>query len=216
MRKNARDLSGLEPGSGNLDQRAHEYPNGIGLLDCTQDPAWIVDASKTAYLSFWRPLYYKLLGYHVAIIHLVRDPKAVIGSTLKGTNKQLENGMPRERILARQRTLLGWTFANMFATAYRATFSKSVLMHYEDLVSDPQRELRRIEALTSLDYAPVAALIASGSPLPGGHEIAGNRALRAGDMVFRLSDWRRHDEFRAGMKVLRCRCESVRFRDQRP
>ena len=154
----------------------------------TQHPAWIVDASKTAYLSFWRPLYYKVLGHQVVIIHLVRDLKSVVESTLNGTNKQLEAGKRGERLLGRQRTLLGWMFANMFAAAYRATFSKSVLMHYEDLVSNPARELRRMEALTSLDYALVAALITSGSPLPEGHEIAGNRALRAGDMVFRLSD----------------------------
>jgi hypothetical protein len=90
----------------------------LEFLACTQELAWSVDANKTAYLSFWRPLYYKLLGYHVAIIHLVRDPKAVMGSALAGTNKQLENGLPRGRLLERQRTLLGWTFANMFATAY--------------------------------------------------------------------------------------------------
>ena len=160
----------------------------LEFLACTQELTWIVDASKTAYLSFWRPLYYKLLGYHVGIIHLVRDPKAVMGSALVGTNKQLENGLPRGRLLERQRTLLGWTFANMFAAAYRVTFSKSLLIQYENLVSDPQRELRRVEAFTSLDYAPVAALIAAGSPLPGGHEIAGNRAFRARDMVLRLSD----------------------------
>ena len=162
----------------------------LEFLARTQKPAWIVDASKTAYMSFWRPLCYKLLGYQVVIIPLVRSPKAVMGSNLNGTNKQLEKGQPGERLLEPQRTLLGWTFANMFAAAYRVTFSEAVLMQYEDLVSDPQRELRKIEAQTSLDYAPLAALIAAGSPLPGGHEIAGNRALRAGVMVLRPSDRR--------------------------
>jgi hypothetical protein len=104
-------------------------------------------------------------------------------SALKGTNKRLEKGLSGGRLFERQRTLVGWTFANLIASAYRRMFSKSVLIAYEDLVSSPHRELRRIEAITALDYEPVAALIAAGSPLPGGHEIAGNRALRAGDMV---------------------------------
>ena len=113
-------------------------------------------------------------------------------SNLNGTNKQLEKGQPGERLLEPQRTLLGWTLPTCLQrrTESPSTFSEAVLMQYEDLVSDPQRELRKIEALTSLDYAPLAALIAAGSPLPGGHEIADNRALRAGVMVLRPSDRR--------------------------
>ena len=160
----------------------------MDFLDHTESSDWIVDASKTNYVSFWRPLYYKMIGRQVVVIHLVRNLRAVMKSTLNGTNKQLEAGIPGKRFLAPERTLLGWTFANVCAAAYLAIFSKSVLIRYEDLVSDPRRVLRKIEALTSLDYTAIGALITSGSPLPGGHEIAGNRALRAGDMVLRLSE----------------------------
>jgi hypothetical protein len=58
-----------------------------------------MDASKTAYMAFLRPLYYKLLGHQFLIIHLVRNPRAVVEYNLKKSNTRLDRGVSRERLL---------------------------------------------------------------------------------------------------------------------
>lgn len=58
-------------------------------------------------------------------------------------------------------------------------------MVYEDLSKDPASELARIGAFTGIDPSRAIVAIQAGQAFAAGHELAGNRLLRSGSIVFR-------------------------------
>lgn len=149
-------------------------------------PGFLIDSSKTAYRGFFRPVRYLLRGQRVFLIHLVRNPDQVVESTLKGRNKDIEFGKVRRRPMETARTLFGWFFANVFASCYRLLLGRrATLVRYEDLLVDPAVALSRIAELVDEDFAGVVTLLDEARPLERGHEIAGNRVLRADGEAFR-------------------------------
>jgi hypothetical protein len=145
----------------------------------TADGTTLIDSSKTAYRDFLRPLLYRMRGRQISIIQLVRRADQVLVSARKGRNKDLERGRARRRPFESFRTLVGWSFANLWAALYRAAFrDRAILIRYEDLLSDPADALSRIARLTGADFGSVVAQVDAGEPLVDGHEVAGNRVLR--------------------------------------
>jgi hypothetical protein len=146
----------------------------------------IVDSSKTSYRRWLRPLRYRRAGYDVRLVHVIRSPHAVLESARKGRNSDLEKGIVRRRRLEVPRTLLSWSFANLAASFYRVILGRQsyVRVRYEDLLADPATELRRISKVANIDVDSVIERIESGDSFDSGHEIAGNRMLRSGSVVF--------------------------------
>ena len=150
---------------------------------------FIVDGSKSTYHYAARPFRYLQSGKEVYIIHLIRHPAAVLRSALKGQNSRLERGVvvgPVSRPLERLRTLWGWFHANLIASFYRWKYpDKSMRVDYENLCRQPHTELARIGALIGVNLGIVAGRIDRAEAFEVGHELAGNRILRSGSIVFR-------------------------------
>jgi hypothetical protein len=92
-------------------------------------------------------------------------------------------------------TIAHWTVTNLICLAqYNFLRPGTVLrVRYEDLVRDPQAELRRIGAFLGIDLAPITQAIADGEPLTPGHNVGGNRLRFASAIqVKEDSEWREH------------------------
>jgi hypothetical protein len=143
----------------------------------------VVDSSKTAYRHFWRPR--ALCGYagaDVRLLHLIRDPRAVVASCMKGQNSRLAKGDDRTRPFAWAIALIGWAVANVGArlNARRLGREKLLVVQYENLLSEPEHELARIGRFLGVDFSAVAERMRRGEALPVGHLIGGNRMLKKG------------------------------------
>ncbi len=94
----------------------------------------VVDTSKT--LSAL--LFTRLLGVRPAVVHLVRDPRAVAASTLssRGVHRGNIEGLPPGGGLIT--AVARWTAMNTVAgLASPSLASTAVRVHYEDLVAEP-------------------------------------------------------------------------------
>lgn len=177
--------------------RGHDSPvrqDSLGLAEFAAhrtDTSHVIDGSKTTYRYALHPYHYVRDTKEVFIVHLVRHPSGVLKSALKGRNSRLERGDGSEsagRSFERFRTFLGWFHANLIAMAYGWLYSdRYIRVAFEELCSDPSRELARIGKLVGLDLSPVAERIRLGQSFSAGHALGGNRLLRAGDIVFRQS-----------------------------
>ena len=105
----------------------------------------IVDSSKS-------PVYARLLaaipGFDVAVVHLVRDPRATAWSFLR--KKQLPD-FGDERVMARQHPLVSARRWDVWQAAtellWRGRPGRYLRLRYEDFVRDPQAAVRPIAAL---------------------------------------------------------------------
>jgi hypothetical protein len=143
----------------------------------------LVDSSKTAYAFSWRALaLQRLCGLDVRLVHLVRDGRGVIASSLVGSNRKLLQGLNARVAHAPYRALFGWVAANFFAMILRLLFPRSSyhLMRYEALITDPETELARLGRFLGLDLNLLADCIIREKEFGVGHLMAGNRLARAG------------------------------------
>jgi hypothetical protein len=146
----------------------------------------VVDSSKTCYRFFWRPLaLQRLAGLDVRLVHLVRDPQAVLASCLKGQNSRLAVGDSRVRPFATPIAIIGWIVANLGArlNARRLGPDKYLLVEYEQLAAHPQDTLARIGAFLGVDMTELGRRVQAGEAFATGHLMAGNRMARAGSVV---------------------------------
>lgn len=142
------------------------------------DKEFIVDSSKNAYTSAWRPLALKkICGYDVKMIHLIRNGKGVINSKIKGDNSEMRKGIYRKKPLAAYEGLIGWIFSNIIVIITRTFFPSDAyhLMKYEDLVRDPEKELIKAGSFIGLDFKETINLISKMKPIQVGHLVFGNR-----------------------------------------
>ena len=140
----------------------------------------IIDSSKTSWPTARRPLQLaRSSGVEVSVIHLVRDPRAVLWSVRRGNNKVLaaRGEAPRGSML---RGLLGWIIANVCAEfiRWRMPQENSIRIQYEQLVSQPSETLRRVGEFAKIDVEPIASMLATQESIPAGHGVLGNRMHR--------------------------------------
>ena len=146
----------------------------------------IVDSSKSTRLTARRATTLgNIRELDINIIHLCRDPRAVLWSSLQGANRKLEAGYTEGKSAQYRggiyRTILSWTATNFYVhVMQRVQEMPFVQVRYEDLVAEPLVELERIGAAFNLDMQPVQDLLKEGDPLMAGHGIAGNRLRRKG------------------------------------
>jgi hypothetical protein len=152
----------------------------------------LVDSSKSTWKTGRRLALLKECGFDVRGIHLVRDPRGVMYSISKGSNRLLESGGHAQLFGGMFRGLLGWVLANLLAEISLLKENTFVRIRYEDLVADPVAALGRIGTLLGVDMQPVTMRLATGDSLLRGHGVSGNRMRRQGPVTI-VNDTRWRD-----------------------
>jgi hypothetical protein len=153
----------------------------------------VVDSSKSCRLSHHRLRRLQVTtGLPVKALHLVRDPRAVMWSAQRGSNRRLEEGRPARPLGGMARCLLSWIYANSSVELQlRGSGSPDFLrLRYEDLAGAPEETLDEVGRFLGLDIADVVSRIRAGQTLDAGHGVAGNRMRRSGAIVLRVDkEW---------------------------
>lgn len=153
----------------------------------------VVDSSKRPSLAY---VLRTMDDVRLEVAQVVRDPRGVAFSFAKhvplAEGVALGSEMPRSttRKVGRR-----WVTVNAAVGALRRTGVPVTRIRYEDLVASPERELRRVLALTGVDpgHDPFGFLSAEGIRVPRTHVFAAGR-IRMADGVMPLrpdEQWRR-------------------------
>lgn len=147
----------------------------------------VVDSMKFPYHVNMLP---QVPGVDLRFVHLVRDSRGVAHSQTKSVQKQGTAGRYR-----RQRhpfkTALRWDWVNLTIHSLTRAGTPSTLVRYEDVVSTPAEQLRRIARFAGTPLASDDVWFIRGTEvdLPSGHLVAGNRMrMEAGPIRLRVSD----------------------------
>ena len=151
----------------------------------------LVDSSKS-------PVYARLLaaipGVDVAVVHLVRDPRATAWSFLR--KKQLPD-FGDDRLMVRQHPLVSarrWSlWQAVTELLWRGRRGRYLRLRYEDFVRDPQPAVRRIAALTGETPAAWPFTGPAKVRLAATHSVSGNpNRFGTGEVELRADEeWRR-------------------------
>jgi len=133
-------------------------------------------------------------GIEVSLIHILRDPRAVVWSKLEfdpmGGPQWLLN--PVGTTL---RTVVEWLLINTTTELIRRVYPQVgyVRIRYEDFADDPVRELGRLGDTIAMDLSVIAGRAAAGEAFGFGHIMAGNRARHRGSRpLMKDTDWQRN------------------------
>lgn len=147
----------------------------------------IVDASKAPHLLF---VLHHLEGVELRVVHLVRDSRAVAHS--HGRKKPALERHGSSRTIKRSGPLkagLGWVQWNLLAEGYRRYGGNVTRLRYEDLVTDPAVQLRRIARRNGCGPETFGFLHEGRVSLTAGHLLGGNpMRFQQGDLPLRLDD----------------------------
>ncbi len=154
----------------------------------------LVDSSKSCRLASRRlPLLGGKLGVPVKVIHLVRDPRAVMWSICRGSNRQLEQGCARPPMGGVARGMLSWILANVTVELVRRRMPELRVhrVRYEDLASDPRSSLEEVGRFLGLDMQTVLGKLEGGESFDPGHGVGGNRMRRKGSIRMKFdAEWK--------------------------
>lgn len=142
----------------------------------------VVDSTKSTRGVTFRPLaLQQAAGLDVMMLHLVRDPRAVMHSYLRGNNILLEQGETTVKRGGAYRMLVSWIFTNAAATYVARKGDMPYLrMRYETFVTNPVEAIGQISAKFDLDLSDLQNKLRSASPIQHDHGVAGNRVRRQG------------------------------------
>ncbi len=143
------------------------------LVSNTSGKPIVVDSSKS-------PLLMKLLWLKkpkdFKAIYLVRDGRAVLNSNLRKNKKLLF-------------AVKGWIKGNRLVTFLSRTMGSNILLvRYEDICRNPEKEIKRICLFIGIDFEPDMLMFTAREI----HNIDGNRMRFSKDNTIRLDEkWRR-------------------------
>jgi hypothetical protein len=153
----------------------------------------VVDSSKRPSLAW---ILRTMPDVDLRVVHVVRDPRGVAFSF--GKHVPLPEGAALRAEMPRSTTRkVGrrWVTVNGAVGAIGRAGVPLVRVRYEDLVAEPERELRRVLELIGEDASdtPLAHVTDEGITVPRTHVVAGGRIrLVDGTMPLRLDEqWRR-------------------------
>ena len=159
------------------------------------DKKYLVDSSKSSRTNSRRfGALANLCGLEVKVIHLVRDPRAVIYSeAIRGSNDLLEGGFQRVRHFGGvYRPLIGWIMANISVRFFAQVHNNVPVLRtrYEDMLHEPLAFLSKLGDFLVVDMTPVADMLNRQRPLTPGHGVAGNRMRRQGPVILKADmEW---------------------------
>lgn len=155
----------------------------------------IVDSSKNSRLSRFRlELLLASQAFDVSVIHLVRDPRAVMWSTARGSNRKLEAGENRVSWMTPYKGLISWAYSNSCVDHLlaRHPHMRLLRLRYEDFVQQFESTVERLSNFLDLDFGVVANKVHAEEHLDPGHGVAGNRMRRNTQIKLRYDDeWSR-------------------------
>jgi len=155
----------------------------------------IVDSSKNSRLSRFRlELMLASKACEVSVIHLVRDPRAVMWSTARGSNRKLESGDNRVSWLTPYKGLVSWAYSNSCVDYLQARYPQMRLLRlrYEDFVQQFAASVERLSDFLQLDFGVAAEKVQNEGHFDPGHGVAGNRMRRNTQIKLRYDDeWSR-------------------------
>ncbi|WP_197274683.1 hypothetical protein [Novosphingobium sp. AAP83] len=149
------------------------------------EASYLVDSSKTAYWNALRPFMLRRSGWNVFVIHMRRDLPSVIRSAKKGRNTHLENGVIRKRLFESLRTCFGRLIADLAAIIWKLFgFGPYLAVNYQNLREDFDYSVNAIGKFLNVDLSIAREKVLKRQALDVGHEVSGNRLLRAGPVYF--------------------------------
>jgi hypothetical protein len=154
----------------------------------------VVDSSKSTWGSWRRgQLLGGPAGLDVRILHLVRDPRGVMWSIRRGSNRRLLAGKPAKVKGGVARGLAGWMHAQLIAEGYSEFGAAPFLrVRYEDLATDPDSVLGEIGAFLGMEMRDGVTSTGKTFGFGIGHGVSGNRMRRGGPVQIRFDEeWRR-------------------------
>lgn len=133
----------------------------------------VVDSSKTMRQSARRPASLRSAGIDVRTIHLVRDPRAVVWSTMKWwwpyrPGRWSRTVGPDSKIGRALRGGAGWVVSNLVVRR------PDLVMRYEDLVDHPEAALKAIGDVAGTSFDVVAERLRERAAFDRGHGVGGN------------------------------------------
>lgn len=151
----------------------------------------IVDSSKNSRLSRFRlELMLASQTCDVAVIHLIRDPRAVMYSTARGSNRKLEAGDHHVSWLTPYKGLMSWAYSNSCVDHLQAKYPQLRLLRirYEDFVQQFENSLNQLSNFLQLDFSQTAVNVRNEADFDAGHGVAGNRMRRNPKIKLRYDD----------------------------
>jgi|GEM_PF-2823037 len=125
-------------------------------------------------------------------LHIVRSPDRYLYSYIKRSERghftfmRRNLGRQSANFLLYTLVALSWLVANLQSEVLRIFDSKRILrVRYEDLIEQPEREMKRIGSFLDINVDPLIEAMDQGERIPVGHIIAGNAHMReAGGFIF--------------------------------
>jgi hypothetical protein len=153
----------------------------------------VVDSSKSPGHAL---LLRRTPGLDLRLLRLVRDPRAVTFSRLRGMSNRAEAGQLDEpRPVNVTNWSLRWLSYNTFVPRFFPRDRRGALVRYEDLAVAPSERLEQLLAAAGLTVPPDAFGFISGDRVALGpnHMVYGNRMrFTDGELVVRLDEeWKR-------------------------
>jgi hypothetical protein len=189
LAKAVRRVEDREALAGYLRGRAPD-PDAVALYRAVQEVVlarvartrpgarFLVDPSKSEYGAAARPIALRVhLDADLRILHLVRDPRGVVASARKGSNKTLIRGEAAGERASGVRALGSWLRVNRGVARVIAKLGaeRALRVRFEELVSEPVAAVGRICGFLALDPAPILAALDGRELARPEHMIAGNR-----------------------------------------
>ena len=200
------------PGLGRLPHRArslHARETGALLSAIAREVAseareaapFLVDSSKLPGRGFALAA---TPGIDLHVIHLVRDPRAVVWSMSKRIAREVERGVQKEiRPKLAAYVALRWLLVNRAAERLCRLVGpeRSTRVRYEDLVADPAGTIAGVLGPWREGERSPAAVHGSDGVLHPAHQVAGSRHRMQESLVIRADEvWR--DEMPMGRQRL--------------
>jgi hypothetical protein len=151
----------------------------------------VVDSSKGS--SYGRLLTLAGPPLRVHVVHLVRDPRAIVYSVTR--RRKLDPGTGRELdSRGTIATAAGWSMSNLLVASLRAESAAYRVLFYEDLVRNPTEALTAVLRMAHVSDRPLPFVGEHAIQLGTDHLVAGNpnRFHRGQVRIAPDEEWRRH------------------------
>ncbi|MEP2937368.1 MAG: sulfotransferase [Gilvibacter sp.] len=117
----------------------------------------LVDASKSTYGSFTRPIYYKKTGYNIKVIHLIRNPHGVMKSYKKGRNVSNSPVLAPAKTGGALRGLLSWFITNTLTSLvypFHVKRKNIFVLNYDNLIADFDNQMTQLFQFLEIALPP--------------------------------------------------------------
>lgn len=149
----------------------------------------IVDSSKSSRPASRRvSALSKWAGFELFVIHLVRDPRALMWSAMRGSNRLLEANKKGTFKGGVVRALITWNMTHASVHLNRLTNARLIRIRYEDFTANPVETLTKLGDFLALDMNAVIECLSNQQPFASGHGIGGNRMRRQGPVHIKVDE----------------------------